>query len=47
MKWIAYNFLSICFILFAAYLVYLDKSGWGWLIFCALISCVMPSTNKK
>jgi len=47
MQFIGYNFVSILLIILSAYMVYADKPNYGWVIFCALLTTVMPSSNKK
>jgi len=43
MKFIAYNMVSIISISLAAFLMYPENPGWGWLIFIAVICAVVPS----
>jgi len=40
MKWIAYNIVALAFIVLAGLLIYLNRDGWGWCIFCALLCAV-------
>lgn len=48
MRFIAYNVVAILLIALAAYLIYLNRGGWGWCIFAALLVTVFPGgTNKK
>ena len=47
MKIIAYNFVSMLFLIGGIYLAHINKPGWGWLIFCAVICSVLPSSGKR
>lgn len=47
MKFIGYNFVPILLVLLAGYMIYADKSNWGWVIFAAMIMAVVPSTDKN
>ena len=38
MKWIAFNIISLAFIILAGWIIYLNREGWGWCIFGAIIS---------
>jgi hypothetical protein len=46
MKWISFNFVSICLLGLAAYLIYLNRSGWGWVVFAALLLAVVPVSKS-
>lgn len=45
MKWIAYNVVALAFLGGALYLATIGIGGWGWLVFCAVISARVPSTE--
>jgi hypothetical protein len=45
MKWIYYNIVAVCLVALAAYLIYQDKEGWGWVVFAALCVTVTPKTD--
>lgn len=47
MKFIAYNFVSICLIGLAAYLIYLNRTGWGWVVFAAILVAVHRAKKKS
>lgn len=47
MKIIAYNIIPMCLIGLAAYLVYMERGGWGWVILAAVILAVVPTTDKN
>lgn len=38
MKYVNNNIVSICFLVLAGFLAYLNKDGFGWCIFGALIT---------
>ena len=37
MKYLILNIVSILFLLLAGFIVWLDRDGWGWCIFGAII----------
>ena len=45
MKYLAYNIIPLCLIGLATYLIYLNRSGWGWLIFAAILLAVYPKSK--
>jgi len=45
MRWIFYNFFPICLIALAGFMIYMDKAGYGWVIFGAICSSVMPESK--
>ena len=47
MKGIGYNIVSICLLAIAAYLIYLDREGWGWCVFAALLVSVSPTGSDE
>lgn len=47
MNFIGYNIIPILLLFLAAFLIYLNKDGWGWCIFGAIICCVTPSSKKE
>jgi len=47
MKYLFYNVVAILLVLLAAYMVYADKSNYGWVIFAALICAVGPTCTSK
>lgn len=47
MRFIGYNFVSILLVLLTSYMVYADKESWGWVLFAALLTVVMPSSDKN
>jgi hypothetical protein len=49
MKLIWVNLVSILLIFLAGFMIYLDRTGWGWCIFGAIICCTSSYTvyNKK
>ncbi len=47
MKFIGYNFISVLLIILAGYMVYTDKSNWGWVIFAALLCASVPKYKKN
>ena len=47
MKFIGYNIVPICLLALAAFLIYLDRDGWGWCIFGAIILSVYPASKSS
>ena len=47
MNFIGYNIIPIFLIILAAFLIYLDKDGWGWCIFGAIVLSVTPSSKSE
>lgn len=41
------NLVSLGFIALAAYIIYLDRSGWGWCIGAALVTAVTPKYREE
>lgn len=46
MKWISFNIVSICLLALAAYLIHLNRSGWGWCVFAAILLAVVPASKS-
>jgi len=48
-RYLFYNIVSISFVVLAGLLAYWGKPGWGWVVFAAVITTVVPSsqTSKK
>jgi len=40
MKYLSVNIVPVCFLLLAAFLVWMKSDGWGWCIFGAIITHV-------
>lgn len=47
MRFIGYNIIPILLVLLSGYMIYADKSNWGWLIGAALIFAVFPSSENN
>lgn len=41
------NLVSLAFIALAAWIIYLGKDGWGWVVFAALLSTHSFTSNDK
>lgn len=39
--------MAIAFLAAAMYLFKNDSHNWGWLVFCSLLSSVIPTTQKE
>jgi hypothetical protein len=42
MKFVWLNFIPILLIALAAYLIYLNRDGWGWCVFGAVLCVLYP-----
>jgi hypothetical protein len=47
MKFLFYNIVPLCLIGLAAYLIYLNRSGWGWVLVLAALLAVYPTSTKE
>lgn len=47
MKFVAYNFGALLFLLMAGFMMYMKIPGYGWCIFIAACALVMPSASKS
>ena len=47
MKFVSYNVVPLCLIALAAFLIFLNKDGWGWCIAAAFLLAVYPSSKEK
>ena len=43
MKFVWYNLIPILLIILSVYLIYLNRDGWGWCVFGAIVCTVYPS----
>jgi hypothetical protein len=46
MKWIGYNIVALALVALSAYMIYDHRSGYGWVIFAALVCTVVPDNDK-
>lgn len=47
MKHLIVNIVPVFFILLAAYILYLGRDGWGWCLFCAVLTVTSITTTYK
>ena len=47
MKILFAQIVALGFIALAAYLIYLNRDGWGWCVFCAVLTCVSNFNETK
>lgn len=41
------NALALALVGLAAYLIYLNRPGWGWVVFAALCTQVVPAVKSR
>jgi len=47
MRYIGYNIIAICFLALAAFMIHTKTPGWGWCVFGAIITTVIPSGKEN
>jgi hypothetical protein len=46
MRIITYNIVPILLVILTGYMIYADKSYWGWVLVCALATLVGPAYKE-